>query len=453
MSILYALTHDTAASYAEAFQARDCTSWEMRRAIGEWFLLYYDHTATEDSDPCQQIPYTVVRKLTRAVFSEYGVSAQDGYAAAVLRQLEAAASEAVQMALIGGESLIKPVPAGDGWRFPVVNRANVLVFGRDERGAMTDIGTAEHRIDGRFYYTLLERRTVDANGYLTIRNRLYRSERSETLGCRVALGSLEAYARLPEEYTYPEPVFSVGLAQLRTPMANCIDGSAGGVSVYAAAVGLIRSINRNEAQLSGEFERGESRIITSADLLRRDQDGKRMLRDHVFVGVDDDIENVGMTIFSPQLREQSFLNRKQAYLRDVENIIGLKRGLLSEVEAVERTATEITSSEGDYNLTVVDFQKMWEAAVRETLRICGVLGQLYRLPGAHALTGDEAAFDWGNGVLFDEEKTWEDYKDMVARGLLKPEIALGWRFNLPTDTEAELRRIRQKYMPDAAEDV
>ena len=36
---------------------------------------------------------------------------------------------------------------------------------------------------------------------------------------------------------------------------------------------------------------------------------------------------------------------------------------------------------------------------------------------------------------------------MVAAGLLKPEIALGWKFNMPRDTEAQLAKIRKKYMP------
>ena len=55
-------------------------------------------------------------------------------------------------------------------------------------------------------------------------------------------------------------------------------------------------------------------------------------------------------------------------------------------------------------------------------------------------------------MLFDAEKTWSDYKDMVASGLLRPEIAMGWRFNMPTDTEAQRRKIREKYMPDAIGD-
>ncbi len=156
---------------------------------------------------------------------------------------------------------------------------------------------------------------------------------------------------------------------------------------------------------------------------------------------------MGLTIFSPELREQSFLARKQSYLRAAESIIGLKRGLLSEVEEVERTAKEITSSAGDYNLTIIDFQQMFEAAAREAIRLCGVLGGLYHVPGARDVDPDSVSIDWGNGILYDEDKTWADYLDMVARGLLKPEIALGWRFNMPTETEKDLAAIRAKYMP------
>ena len=55
---------------------------------------------------------------------------------------------------------------------------------------------------------------------------------------------------------------------------------------------------------------------------------------------------------------EQFLARKQDILRSCESLIGFKRGILSEVEAAERTATEITSSEGDYNLTIQELQAM-----------------------------------------------------------------------------------------------
>lgn len=446
MSIWSAL--NSAYSFEDAFQAKDCTSQAMRESVKEWFRLYYRREATNESDPCQQIAYTVVNKLTKTVFGEYKAESTDEFVQSVLTSLDAVKKKTMQKSLIGGEAWLKPVPGKDGFTFAVVSRDNVLIFGRDGQGVPTDIGAAEYSVNGRNFYTLLERRTVDGRGYLTVRNMLYCSEMPETLGRRVPLEELERYANLPEEYTYREPLGGLGMAWLKTPLENCVDGSADGVSAYAPAVGLIHNIDHNEALINGEFDRGQSRIIASEDLLRKGKDGRRRLDDNLFVGIDDDPEEVGLTIFSPALREASFLARKQEYLRNVESVIGLKRGLLGEVEAEERTATEITSSAGDYNLSIIDFQTMWAAAAKDAVRLCGVLGRLYRVPGAHEVDPESISIDWGNGILFDEDKAWADYLDMVARGLLKPEIALGWRFNMPTETAQDLAAIRAKYMPE-----
>ena len=446
------LSNIFAADIQSAFRAKDITSDAMRKAIGDWYDLYYLKERTEKEDPCQQIPFTIVRKLTKTTFSEYAATAKDDFTKDVLKALNKKKKSAMQKALIGGECLLKPVPTASGFRFGLVDRRNILVFGRDGDGQMTDIGTSEVTAKGQYYYTLLERRTVDANGYLTIRNSLYRSATSGTLGQQVGLQSLPEYAELPDEYTFTVIIGSIGLAALRSPVENCVDGSHDAVSVYAPAAGVIHNINENEAQMNGEFDRGESRIIVSSDMLKRDKSGRRTFADHVFTGLDEDSETIGINIFSPELREQSFLNRKQEYLRNVESIIGLKRGLLSEVEAADRTAKEITSSEGDYNLTIIDFQSMWEEAVREAARLCGIFGQLYHVPGAHEVDPESVAIDWGNGVLYDDEAAWADKKDQVARGLLKPEIAVGWRYGMPYETEAQRNKIREKYMPDALDE-
>lgn len=450
MSIFEALK--TPYSLEEAFRAKDITSAAMRAAITEWFRLYYEREATEDSDPCQRIAYTVVNKLTKTCFGEYQASSTDEFAQSVLAALDAKKRKAMQMLMVGGEAYLKPFPSASGWGVSVVRRDNVLVFGRDAENRPVDIGTTERTVYGSRYYTLLERRTVGTDGRLTIRNRLYSSYNSAHIGQPVSLNSLERYAALPDEYTYPAKI-GLGLVHMQTPIENVVDGSPDGVSVYAAAVGLIHNIDRNEAQINGEFDRGESRIIASADLMKRDEDGKRHFSDHVFVGLDDSPKNVGVTIFSPELREESFLNRKREYLRNVESVIGIKRGLLSEVEAQERTAKEVTSSEGDYNLTIIDLQEVWEKAVKDAVKLCGTLGKLYKVPGAHEIDQDAISIDWGNGILYDEDKTWADYKDMVASGLLKPEIAIGWRFGMPTETEKDLAAIRKKYMPEVEQMV
>lgn len=441
-----------ASGYALAFQAADITSEKMRSAIREWYDLYFRSDADEFTDPCQRIPYLVVNKLTKTVFSEYEAVTDNKFAKGILYALKECDKNAMQMALIGGECALKPIPAAGGFRFVVVPRHNILVFARDAQGVMTDIGTAEETIEGNCYYTLLERRTVDGNGYLTIRYKLFKSYAKENLGQAVPLNSLARYAQLQEEYTFSKPVHSIGLIHLKTPMVNCVDGSADGVSVYAPAIGLIRNINRNEALFSGEFERGQSRIVVSADLMKRDKNGKLALETNLFVGLDEDPEAVGFNIFNPTLREASFLARKQEYLRNVESLIGLKRGLLSEVEAAQRTATEITSSAGDYNLTIVDFQQMWEIAVRHALQLCGVLGALYMIDGAQDVPEDAVSITWGNGILYDESKVYKEMKEQVSAGLLQPERLMGWYYNMPCETPEERAAIRERYMPAALEE-
>ena len=428
--------------YQEAFGAADKTSAAMRKAQEKWREAYYG-TGEEDTDPCPRSAYSVVGKLVRTVFGEYQPRTADPFAAGILAGLDARREEILQTVLVNGECFLKPCPEGENFAFTVIPRDNVLVFGRDAGGTPTDICTAEKEIRGNYYYTLLERRYVDGAGCLTIENRLFRSGDRDTLGSPVPLGENPRYADLPESYRYPVPLGGLGLVRMKTPILNCVDGSGDGVAIYAAAMGLIGNIDRNEKLMDEEFERGQSRVFTSADLLDP-QTGK--LESNLFVGLDEDMEHTGLTVYSPTLRHEAYLERKQEYLRNVESIIGLRRGMLSDANMEDRTATEITSSAGDYNLTVIDLQNVWDVAIRQVLSLCCALGRQYRMPGIPENT-PEVTVDWGNGVLYDEDKTWEAYRGMVSDGILKPEVALGWRFNLPTDTEEDLLAIRRRLMP------
>lgn len=438
-------------SLEQAFGAKDITGTEMKNAIIEWFRAYFDDSFSKYEDRGQRLPALIVNKLYKTVFSEYAVTvsgAQEQFLTPVLNRIAKLRKRAVQLALIGGECFIKPVIFHDSIDFVLVRRDAFIPFARDSAGKITDIGTTETTVVSGRYYTLLERRTVGSSGTLTVKSQLYQSDTPDFIGVPVPLDTLEKYAGIEPEITLPG-VFNLGMVQLHTPMENTVDGSDSSVSVYAAAMGLIRNINRNERQLCDEFENGVSRIIASSDFLSTDDFGNKSISDTLFTAVDDNPENVGVTIFNPTLREASYLARKQEYLRNCESLIGLKRGILSEVEAAERTATEITSSEGDYNLTIIDFQECWSDALKELLSTCVRLGQLYHLTGSGVFDPEnDIVIDWGDGVLYNRDKTWQEYSAMVASGLLKPELALAWYFDLPHDTPADIQKIRDAYMPE-----
>ena len=454
MGIVSALLHQRQIqSFEEAFGVKDVTTPEMRQAIQAWFALYFDGDAPPEEDDCQRIPAIIVNKLYKTAFSEYSAGiVRDGaeWLSGELERLNRKAKTAVQYQLVGGECLIKPVLWGGALDFTLIRRDCFLPLARDADGKLLSVGTVETTAQGGWYYSLLERRTAEADGALTIESRLFRSRDGASLGAEVPLDTLDKYAGLSPALRLPG-IGGVGLVQLRTPLFNCVDGTADAVSVYAPAVGLIKNINRNERLLCQEFENGASRIIASGDLLKTDRYGNKRLSDGLFVGIDEDPEAVGITIFNPTLRESSYLARKQEYLRDCENLIGLKRGILSEVEAAERTATEITSSAGDYNLTIQDFQAAWEQALRDTLDLCARLGGLYAMTGETFDPRSDLSVDWGDGVLFDRQRVWSEYQSMVSSGLLKPELALAWYFDLPHDTPEDLARIREEYMPEMTE--
>jgi|GEM_PF-51378 len=411
----------------------------------------------KEEDPAQRIPYTITNKLTKACFAEYDSSFTEngtGKTAWLDGQrslIDAEKQDVLQWVMVGGEGFLKPAPDGTGrLAYHVVRRDCYNVLARGPHG-ITDVLMSERSRAGSDYYTLLERRTVDGSGYLTIRYNLYVSENSSTLGHEVRLDSLPQYAALAPEHTYSVPFGGLGMTYIRLPMANNVDGSPDGVSVYEGAVQLIHNIYKNEYQLGREFELGRSRIVANADkLVTPDPEGGVMrLKDDVFVGLDGDTNDKGLTIFSPALRDESFERRKQSYLKACENIIGLKRGILSDVEAVERTAKEISSSEGDYSLSIMDLQRMWYDALLETLRITDLWGQALGLCDAQAVDLEQLlSVSWGNGVLYDADKDWADTLSMVEAGLLKPELALAKKYDLPCETPEDLAAIREKYMPE-----
>ena len=150
------LLQDIGHRYQDAFGAEDGSSLAMRRGILRWLGLYFG-----DREDLLRLPYTIVRKLSRAALCEYEAQ---GFA----RKLPA--REALELAMMGGECYLRP---GDkGWQ--AVSRGSILVFGRDPQGEPTDVGLIEKSQLGRQFFTLLERRTLD-KGLVTVRHRLFRA--------------------------------------------------------------------------------------------------------------------------------------------------------------------------------------------------------------------------------------------------------------------------------------
>lgn len=339
---LKALTDNSVVNTAQGFGSPDVTTSAMNAAIKEWFAAYFRQEAGNKKDPCTRLAYTIVHKLDKGVFAEYKSDILDkektdkgAWMDANLSRLDLAKSDIMQWMLVGGEVYVKPVPrtGPDGktvFHPQPIRRNRAVILARDGDGRITSIGTAEESTNGGKNYTLLEKRTVDAAGYLTIENKLFEASDRHSLGTRVPLTRLAQYEALPDRYTYPRPVGGLGLAVLRVPLVNCVDGSADAVSIYEPAMQVIKNIDHMEYLHGKEFELGRHRIVAPGEMLRSGPDGKRRLEDSVFENIGpaftNDQQRAGLTVFSPDLRQEAYEARTQEYLRTIENLIGLKRG-------------------------------------------------------------------------------------------------------------------------------
>ncbi len=90
---------------------------------------------------------------------------------------------------LAANKAIKPAPDGTGGLvYQVVRRDCYNVLARGP-GGITDVLLCERNHIGGRFFTLLERRSVDRRGYLTIQNKLYLSNTPTHLQKRVPVGA------------------------------------------------------------------------------------------------------------------------------------------------------------------------------------------------------------------------------------------------------------------------
>ena len=454
---------NTAQSFEDVFKAKDITSPEMLRAIMTWFSLYFDDKTDDKQDGAQRIPYIIIDGLGKAVFSEYGYSIDEGklngkQIKATLDNLDNVRNKAFQWAGIGGEILLKPVMKRGNFVFLVINRSNMVVLARDSEGNITDLATCEITVKSEesksVYYQLLERRTVDNQGKCTVENRLYKSDNVNDIGSSVPLGSISEYADLQPTFCFPLALDGTGLISVKMPTVNCVDGSQDGVSIYAAAVKEILKLYDHETRSQDEYDLTAPHLVASIDVQRRDKNGRLIeIPKYITPLLDEDPTEAGLQIWNPKPNQSELEARDDQIKRAIENIIGLRRGFLSKSDVQEFTATEILSTTTKMAHLIKDLQMMWESVLPETVRVCSLLAQMYNLIGWTAADPPEVVIEWGDGILYDEEKEFTRLNLMTAQGKLKDEYLLGWYYDMPTDTPEDLQAIREKYMPENSGEV
>lgn len=224
-----------------------------------------------------------------------------------------------------------------------------------------------------------------------------------------------------------KPLFSY----FKMPLANNIDSDSNlGVSVYSKAVDAIKEVDRQYNKILWEYDGTELAIDVALDMIKGDElpQGKK----RIFRKLDTEDEDF-YEVFNPDIRDESLYNGLNKLLQSVEFKCGLAYGTLSDVQMVEKTATEIISSKQRSYSTVADIQKSLRVALEHLIYSMDYLTTFYKL----ADEGEyEVSYHFDDSLIIDNKEEQAIMLNEVASGLIKPEYYLMKRYGV-TEEQAK----------------
>lgn len=321
-------------------------------------------------------------------------------------------NENLQDGLALGSFIIKPL--GEN-RSEFVTADKFVPVSFDDEGKPSDIMFfTRKKVGENNYYTKVERHYFDENGNLVISNKCYHASTESKIGNPCDLAEVSEWADIePEPITYPG-MNKNDYGYFRVPLKNRVDGSACGVSIYADAVSAIRKADIQYGRLDWEYSSGERAVHVDERALRR-KDGRIKLpegKQRLYRGLNLE-QNQGELYkeYSPAMRDEAYIRGLEKAYRNIEFIVGLAYGDLSDASEVDKTATEVRASkQRKYNRV---------NAIQENLRDClsdfvdalAFYNELYT-------TKYEFSCTFNDSILTDEETEREQDRKDVAMGVM-----------------------------------
>lgn len=318
----------------------------------------------------------------------------------------------MQNGLALGSLVLRPLGPD---KFEYITADKMIPISFDDDGKPNDIAfLSVKRVGENNYYFRLERHYF-TNGNLTIENNCYYSQSRSDIGQRCELENVPEWANIQ-----PGPIIYPGMTQMdfgyyQNPVENKIDESGCGVSIYESAIGLIRKADRQAARLDWEYESGERAIHVDERALKHSK-GKTYLpklsnRLYRGLNLDDGKDKELFKEYSPQMRDEAYKRGLEECKREIEFNVGLAYGDLSDVQNVEKTATEVlTSKTRKYN-RVTAIQNNLEKCLQDFVQALAFYNGCY-------MSGIEFACKFKDSILTDEESERQQDRQDVSMGAM-----------------------------------
>ena len=318
----------------------------------------------------------------------------------------------MQNGLALGSLVLRPLGPD---KFEYITADKMIPISFDDDGKPNDMAfLSVKRMGENNYYFRLERHYF-TNGNLTIENNCYHSQSRSDIGQRCELENVPEWSKIQ-----PGPIIYPGMTQMdfgyyQNPVENKIDESGCGVSIYESATGLIRKTDRQAARLDWEYESGERAIHVDERALKHSK-GKTYLpklnnRLYRGLNLDDGKDKELYKEYSPEMRDEAYKRGLEECKREIEFNVGLAYGDLSDVQNVEKTATEVLASKTRKYNRVTAIQNNLEKCLQDFVQALAFYNGCY-------MSGVEFACKFKDSILTDEESERQQDRQDVSMGAM-----------------------------------
>lgn len=385
---------------------------DMLQFIDYWRDLQTGNSPWNNNAASIRVPLGICREFADVAVNEMTVSTENERLQEIMNDLTADLNDNLQDGLALGSLVIKPYLKKNreiGIEFISADRFIPMRF--SDTGEMTDVAFIQtlRKTDTEKYYRI-ERHTLN-EGTLTITNRAFAGN-DHGIGAQIPLQSVEEWADLMDEVSYPFGQMDFGY--YRNPVKNRIDYSQCGVSIYAGAEELIERVDKQAARIDWEFESGERAVHVDERALKHRKGTVYMpeLNNRLYRGLDLDAGNQELLKeYSPAFRQADLIQGLESYLRQIEFVVGLSYGDLSNVNEVDKTAEEIRASKQRKYNRVNAIQNNLKKCIEDLVEAIAFYAGMYTV--AH-----EVVVNFEDSILTDEKAAREQDRQDVNMGVM-----------------------------------
>lgn len=424
-----------------------CLTSQTARRVELWSRMFADRAPWLGKEiKSAGIPAAVAGELSRLITLELqskitGSPRADYLQAQYAKQILSCLRIYTELGCAKGGLIIKPYISSRGLETQFVQADAFFPVSFDSSGRITQCVFLDMYRKRQKRYYRLETHSLDA-GRVCIANRVFMSTNDYSLGTEISVGEVERWSGLEEEAVF-EGVDKLPFGYFKVPLANAEDNDSPlGVSVYSRAVDRIRIADKRYSQMDWEYDAKEAAVHIANSLLRRNPEtqkyeypsGKeRLYREFEYnVGAQD---KPLLEAYSPEIREQSYINGFNSQLRLVEFDCNLAYGTLSDPNNVDKTAEEIRASKQRSYAFVSDCQTALQRALEDAVAAMDFYCSVYHL----APKGEyEISFVWDDSIIVDADKERQSDRQDVSMGLMQ---AWEYRMKWYGETEAQAKEM------------